>query len=290
METKIKKALVHNPSVGIDIKSITTTSLLGGKESSIYKVTDQNDKCVVVKIPKTDWQKREIRVFDEYLSKLNITTPKLLGEYKDEVLIIEFLNGYTTLNEFSLNELTVLMNWIVTKHKKSKEIFVDETRSLSKHVDWMINDPIKRILSDISVSTDIKSKLTRLKPKLVETLNTVDLPLVLDHCDLEAQNLLFNSKRDKVYVVDWANAIKSPGFFDISQFRKLVRQYFPSKAADLTTQLMEEVGYTKPKHQDLLEVFMLTKEIDLLSYYLRDRNKNRDFKKEIAYSRDLILS
>jgi len=284
MEAKIKKALLSNPDIGIDANNITITSLLGGKESSIYKVTDKKGKSVVVKIPKTDWQKREIRVFKEYLSKFTINTPEFLGDDNDEILIIEFLDDYHNSKKLSLNELELLKNWIVAKHKKSKALFKDIPTSLSKHIDWMIKNPISHITSCDELSGDVKEKLTKLGPRLVDMLETIDLPLVLDHCDLEVQNLLFNSENNKICVIDWANAIKSPGFFDIAQFKKLAKQYVLDKADDLISGLMKEVEYSE--YSDLLEIFSLIREINLLSYYLKRRGKN--YKKDIEYSCNII--
>ncbi len=286
METKIKKALLYNPSIGIDVKNITVTSLLGGKESSIYKVTNQNDKCVVVKIPKTDWQKREIHVFRDYLSKLDISTPRFLGEYNNEVLIIEFLEDCKTLNKLSLSELKLLREWIINKHSKSCKLFTNESRSLLKHAEWMVNHPIKQILSNKSIESDVKGKLLELQPNLLKALDKIDLPMVLDHSDLEIQNLLFDTKKEDVCVLDWANAIKSPGFYDIAQFRKLARQYVSNDADSLVSELMKEVGLAD--NNDLLETFALIKEINLLSYYLKERGVEKDNKSEIDYARNII--
>jgi len=290
MEAKIKNALLNSGLlIETDSKNLKITPLLGGKESSVFKVTGQNGKSVIVKLPKTDWQKREIHVFKDYINKLDINSPKFLGEQNNEVLILEFLDKCSNLDSLSLSELELLLDWIATKHEQSRKLFKEEPRSMSKHIDWMIREPFSQIVGSKNMDADIKKKLTEIQPKLITVLKEVDLPLVLDHSDLEIQNLLFNSKRDTVYVVDWANAIKSPGFFDITQFRKLAREYAPNKADSLMEELLNKLNLNEVKHRSLLEYFSTIKEIGLLSYYLNIKRSSSAFSKQIEYSKNFIL-
>lgn len=288
MESLIKKILRQDDfPLKIGLNSLVITKLEGGKASDVFKVSDINGISLAVKIPKTDWQRREIHVYRDYLSKTHIDAPQYIFEYNNSVLFIEWINNHKTAETLSLPNLITLKDWIVNKHKESLLLFKNEGVDLSKHISWMINEPINRLVKNDDLDLGMKSSLIKNKSKLIKLIENVRSPMVLDHCDLEIQNLLFNEDSSSLCVIDWANAIKSPGFFDIAQYRKLAQKHTSTQADKLIHDLFEEVGLNENKHIYLLNIFAYLKEIMLLDYYLV-KNKN-SFLKEIAYSKKVIL-
>lgn len=287
MESLIKKIFRQDDfPLKIDLNSLVITKLEGGKASDVFKVSDINGISLAVKIPKTDWQRREIHVYRDYLSKTHIDAPRYIYEHNNSVLFIEWIVNYKTVEKMSLSNLITLKDWIVNKYKESLSLFKNEKVDLSKHISWMIEEPVKRLIKNADIDLNVKKALVKNKPELIKIIENIGLPMVLDHSDLEIQNLLFNKDSSSLCVIDWANAIKSPGFFDIAQYRKLAREHTSTQANKLIHDLLEEVGLDENKHIYLLNVFAYLKEIMLLDYYLI-KNKN-SFLKEIAYSKKVI--
>lgn len=287
MESLIKKILRQDDfPLRIDLNSLVITGLEGGKASSVFKISDKKGVSLVVKIPKTDWQRREIHVYRDYLSKTHIDAPRYIYEHNNSILFIEWIVNYKTVEKMSLSNLITLKDWIVNKYKESLLLFKNEKVDLSKHISWMIEEPVKRLIKSDDVGLNVKKALVKNKPKLIKMIENVGLPVVLDHSDLEIQNLLFNKDSSSLYVIDWANSIRSTGFFDVAQYRKLAQEYAPTDAERLTHDLLEELSLNQNKYKYLVNVFAYLKEIMLLDYYLI-KNKN-SFLKEIVYSKKVV--
>ncbi len=209
------------------------------------------------------WQKREVEIYQKYLSHNNLNTPAFI--FGDEnVLIIEFCKGFWEPEYYSEHTKNLLFNWIVNKYKYFKDNLKSKTVKFDEHIVWMLQNPLKN-LKNYGEEINLESLFQKEKWILrkFESLKTKNFPTVLDHNDLENQNILFNG--NDIRIIDWANAVNSIGVIDFAQFFKNFGQ-IGIYESDLLSQL--KTLFNVSHIEELLVLFQIVKEVMVLNFWV----------------------
>lgn len=178
----------------------------------------------IVKEYLKEWHQKEKRIYEQLLPKYELGTPKLIQSGSNYIILEHIPSSYI---EIQKQQLGLLREWIIKKHKivqgssildnfqESKEIqqhyLIEKPLNLIEQVAKMRQD--KRLI----ITRELADKVLSQKDKMVKYIELQDkLPQTIEHGDLEPQNLL--CKNNKMVVVDWVNARKGCGLFDINQY------------------------------------------------------------------------
>jgi len=276
--------------IQIDIRrDVYIKKIPEGKASDVYRVQafDRNgiSHLLAIKFIYDSWKLREIKVYKEYLSNSPFKVPELIYSNEDKgLLVLEWLDDFQLRPLLSQIHLETLREWIIKKHLFFKGKFKNIDFNYESHLPWMFRDPFGRLENFHAKELfGVITQIAKFKKNIEKLLLSLDYPVTLDHSDLEIQNLLYRDSK-KLAVVDWTNAIKGYGLFDIAQFRKLYIQNFDKDIAKATTiKLLESVNLENKF--EMVLIFSIVKEIMLLDYYLNVRKlpvKNEIVKDSIA--------
>ncbi|PJB23879.1 hypothetical protein CO112_00295 [Candidatus Dojkabacteria bacterium CG_4_9_14_3_um_filter_150_Dojkabacteria_WS6_41_13] len=262
-----------------------------GKSANVYEVTLLADNIkFAVKVFDGQWQKREIGVYHDYLGAKELLAPKLIFADKSErFLVLEWLDGYSSPKTHSQLEFDALANWLIAKYSYFKNLNKGKLVNSIEKISWLIDNPVEVLKKSSSVVFQSELKeLVRKADQIKENLIEIDrrkLPMVFDHNDLEIQNIMQNNK-GVVRIIDWANLTKFYGFFDFAQFKKnLFLAKKENAYLDYQQRFIEITGIKD--FEQLVSLFAIIKEIQLLAYYLENNNMRiRD--QEIAQSFNVI--
>lgn len=243
-----------------------------GKASDVYKVElPKNEVTYAVKVFNPEqWQAREIDIYEKYLIASALGTPKLIfADKSDGILILSWIN--TNSKDIDFDQLK---NWLTDKYLHFKTLFEGQKIDIQKNIDWMFLNPISKIgksveFSNIEAIHVAFKNRNSIKNRLLDAYK-LSLPIVLDHADLELQNII--SSDNSIYVIDWANAVKSLGFIDFAQFKKLLREadrlgLYERHEQKLSKLLNIKLG----EFAQQVSLFSVIREIQLLAYY-QDNN------------------
>jgi|GEM_PF-3902501 len=243
-----------------------------GKASDVYKVElPKNKVTYAVKLFKPEqWQAREADIYEKYLAISKLGAPKLIFADKPKgVLVLSWINSDG--NDINFDRLA---NWLTDKYLHFKTLFQGQAIDIQKNIGWMLLDPISKIGKSLNFSsieaiqTAFRNKES-IKDRLLVVYN-LGLPTVLDHADLELQNIISSSS--SIYIIDWANAVKSLGFVDFAQFKKLLRESDKLSFYGHYEQKFSKLLNIKPEEfAELVSLFAVIREIQLLAYY-QDNN------------------
>lgn len=169
-----------------------------------------------------DWHSRESNFYEEVLSKTpSLGAPAVLFS-GDNFIILEYLSGKPLLAD----NLSLLKDWIINKHT----LFVG-----SNNLDWYeetlktkIHYLVEKPINSLKLFAQSKFINDRQKDLIFKALELPDYytslikndlarQQTLEHGDLELQNI-FVSTNNCLRIIDWVNARKGSGLFDINQF------------------------------------------------------------------------
>jgi len=263
--------------IKLEKETLKLTYLLQGKTSEVYKVElAQNRTTYAIKVFNPEqWQVREIDIYKKFLICSPLNIPKLIFSNKSEgILVLSWIESSSRNVDF--NQLS---NWLTIKYLFFKNNLDGNSINIHKNISWMILDPISKIsklseYSNIKIIHNIIKNKELICEKLLDTY-MLKLPIVLDHADLEIPNIL--STQDHIYIIDWANAIKSLGFIDFAQFKKLLREnnkiglykLYEKKFSKLLNLNIKEFTC-------IISLFAIIREVQLLSYYASNNIKVKD--------------
>lgn len=205
--------------------NITFEHLSSGFTDNVFlatvKTPSRSSKYIVKQYLKA-WHLKEGTFYQEVLSKYSsLGAPELLyigGNF----IILEFVQGKAV----SSDDIELLKKWIVNKHM----VFIDTnnlqnyTESLDTKIHYLVDKPIisLKLLAKTELVDDLRRNLiiktTKLSDYYVSLIKS-DLarPQTLEHGDLEPQNV-FVTADNYLRVIDWVNARRGSGLFDINQF------------------------------------------------------------------------
>ena len=236
-----------------------------GKTTDTFLVLVRNDSQEHKFISKffKSWHKREVKIYNEYLTETDLNTPEFYyGD--DDVLIIEYLHEYKVIDESTRNIRNKLFDWQVRKYRYFLNKLKDKQVDFDEHMVWMLKNPMQNFKKHSDLY-DLEATL-KIEDKLISeflSLKNSSLLCILDHNDLENQNILFNGKEIKI--IDWANSVHSLGMFDIAQFFKI---YNEIGVFNKNYVQQFKVLTAIDNIEELIMLFQLIKEIMLLNYWL----------------------
>jgi serine/threonine protein kinase len=247
-----------------------------GKTTKVFelKFADGRSPLAVKLFESGQKHNREIGIYKNYLQGSGLDTPNVI--YSDEsetCLILQWLEGYQQCDSYAEVDFEGLTNWI---HKKydyfSKLSPISIKLDVRKQFEWMISDPFKTLESSykqtqhsavgnlLSITTKIKNSYLKIAGK--------NYPVILEHGDLEPQNILRDEAGNQKYI-DWAAAFRSFGLADIAQLRRSM--LLASRLGDFG-KLSERLTQNFDTHF-LYEVvvFMLIKEALVITYCVENK-------------------
>lgn len=287
--TKIESILYSKQfPINLEREQVFATYMPQGKASDVYKVElPKNRITYAVKLlDPNQWQLREIDLYLDYLPQNTLNTPELIYANKSEgILILNWIEPINTHLDFK-----EISNWLTKKYTYFKETLKDETIDFDNNLKWMILDPISKIreenkyLSADQLNTLINN-IEDIKTKLSEVY-ALSLPIVVEHADLEAKNIINSSSG--IYIIDWANAFKSFGFVDFAQFKKLLRQHNKFDTYKMyESNFSELVGLNIEEFSNITSLYAVIREIQLLAYF---QERNKESQSESVQTSILILA
>lgn len=268
-QAKIEDALFGEQfPIRLEKERFIATFMPQGKASDVYKVELPRNKITyAVKIFNPEqWQAREIDIYEKYLTVSALGTPELVFANKPGgILVLSWINSDGSNLNFDQ-----LVSWLTRKYSHFKTLFEGQTIDIKKNIGWVFLDPLAKIsesveLSNIEAIQVVIKNQDLMKRRLLEAY-ALPLPIVLDHADLELQNII--SSDNSIYVIDWANAIKSLGFIDFAQFKKLLREAEQMDLYETYEQSLSRLlGIESKDFARMVSLFAVIREIQLLAYY-----------------------
>lgn len=217
------------------------------------------------------WHKREVKIYKDYLTEAALNTPEFYFG-SDDVLVIEYLEDYRIIDIHTKNIRHLLFDWQVRKYKYFHNKLKDRVVEFDEHVNWMLKTPLSTIKLHAD-TFDFDSVINKENKLISEYLSLKNnrLPCILDHNDLENQNIMFNGSDLKI--IDWANSVHSIGMFDIAQFFKV----FGEVGSFNKNYVNEFKALTRIDNiEELILYFQLVKELILLNYWLETDLKSSE--------------
>lgn len=268
-QAKIEDALFGEQfPIRLDKEKFTATFMPQGKSSDVFKVELPGNKITyAIKIFNPEqWQAREIDIYEKYLTVSALGTPELVFASKPKgILVLSWIKASVSNLEFNQ-----LANWLTSKYSYFIALFEGQSIDIGKNIGWMLLDPISKVSQSVGFSSiEVVQAVIRnkdlIRDRLLEAYD-LPLPIVLDHADLELQNII--SSDNAIYVIDWANAVKSLGFIDFAQFKKLLREADQMDLYESYEQTFSRLlGMELRELAHMVSLFAVIREIQLLAYY-----------------------
>jgi thiamine kinase-like enzyme len=217
------------------------------------------------------WHQREAELYTNVLGNHpSLGAPRKLLTH-DNWLLLEYLSP-ENFRPATREDLPLLTDWIVAKHRaflgKLPEAYA-EPLDVQHH--YLIDKPIKQLQA--------AAKAGEYKQAASKILATVDmlpdllarhatLPQTLEHGDLEMQNIFATRVgQPHLRLIDWVNAKRGSGLFDINQLIENVRANTPDlDTQDLVGDLSRKLEI--PDLATLLDETRLLMILNKLHFYL----------------------
>lgn len=224
-------------------------------------------------------QAREIGIFENYLGNGLADVPKVVHINHDRtLLVLKWIDGFKPCQTYEEIDYMEVALWLKAKHDYSRKLFAKEIVDVNKQIQWMLHAPIELLKhSGVASSHSEIRDLLNISDALGSSYNTIaarGYPMILEHGDLEPQNILKDVGGNYKYI-DWAAAFRSFGLSDIGQLKRgltitgKVTEY--SRISDI---FMSDYGQD---FQKSINTFMCIKELLVLEYCIKnDLNGNSE--------------
>lgn len=164
------------------------------------KIFDFYNKKVMSII--TDEKKYFSEIENYYYFSKYFNMPKLIYASEKDLVIINELIEYITLDKIKKDEENLIIDYIM---KKYYEYFY-EVKTKGNY--------FTKNLQDIEIKYNF---VDNIKYKINENLHTIKFPYIRQHGDLWHSNILIDNER-KIYIIDWEHSSEYILFYDIFWF------------------------------------------------------------------------
>jgi thiamine kinase-like enzyme len=216
--------------------SLQLRHIPSGFTDNVFLLSVVGDKGVllaqfILKEYTEGWHKREAELYTNVLSNHpSLGAPRKLLAH-DNWLLLEYLSPENFRPAVG-KDLPLLADWIVAKHQALLDRLPDTyAEPLDTQQHYLIDKPIKQLRA--------AAKAGEYKQEAVKILATADmlpgllarhatLPQTLEHGDLEMQNILVaRTGTPHLRLIDWVNARRGSGLFDINQLLENIKAHTP---------------------------------------------------------------
>jgi len=199
------------------------THIPSGFTDNVFRAdvpTIDGQKTFIVKEYLKGWHQKEKGVYETVLQQnAFLGVPQLLASGNGFV-VLEYLDP-NRCHPFQQEHIGLLQQWLVAKHiffREHPEFTVDFEESPETQIYYLVEKPLT-LLARLE-----NTEFGYLSGKVVGhekyfrnvVLTNSSLPPTLEHGDLETQNL-FVEDETRLRVIDWVNARRGSGLFDINQ-------------------------------------------------------------------------
>ncbi len=217
------------PRIGLVASSFEFKHLKSGFTDNVFLVQAMTGNievppALIVKEYLQDWHQKEADIYKNILGKNSfLGGPKLIIK-RQNFIVLEFLSP-NEIKPLSKLNIDILKDWIVKKHIYfCDNLILDQfTENEEVQIHYLVDKPLITLKNILGGSEKLEIILSN-KDTFLSTIKLNNqLPQTLEHGDLESQNLFIDSN-NKLRVIDWVNARRGSGLFDINQFMETTEE------------------------------------------------------------------
>lgn len=196
-----------------------------GFTDNVFQVTvsfsDRSNEIFVAKEYLRDWHQKEKGIYEKILQQdTALGAPRLIGSGK-EFIILEYLNT-KRCKPLSAPYIDLLQSWLIAKHiffRQHPKLTIPFKDDEQIQIHYLVEKPLELLARlDDPELTHLTSNILYMKNHFIDVVKlNNNLPPTLEHGDLEPQNIFIEDNK-RLRVIDWVNARKGSGLFDINQF------------------------------------------------------------------------
>lgn len=196
-----------------------------GFTDNVFQITvsfpDKSNEIFIAKEYLEAWHQKEKGIYEKILQQNPaLGAPQLIASGK-EFIILEYLNT-KRCRPLSTSDINLLQDWLIAKHiffRQHPKLTIPFGEDEQIQIHYLVEKPLGLLAKlDDPKLIHLTSNLLCMKNYFIDIVKlTNDLPPTLEHGDLEPQNLFIEDNK-RLRVIDWVNARKGSGLFDINQF------------------------------------------------------------------------
>ena len=215
-------------SAGSDFVSgrrLSFSHLTSGFTDNVFRVdaslAEGRTRSYVAKEYLKGWHQKEKRVYEALLQQNDfLGAPQIVGS-GDGFIVLEYLDT-ERFAKISPQDVDLFQSWVVAKHnffRQHPELTAPFEEDIEVQIKYLVEKPLAMLSSlDVPEVSELKKRVFRNKNFFIDSVRLNSrLPNTLEHGDLEQQNLLVENGV-RMRVLDWVNARRGSGLFDINQF------------------------------------------------------------------------